>query len=66
MNEIIKQKKKLNITSIRELGLIVIIIVLYIIVGLIEPRFFSFKVVMSIMMTTTKRFNHTVCSKDKS
>ena len=52
MNEIVKQKKKLSITSVRELGLIAIIIILYVIVGLIEPRFFSFRVVMSIMLST--------------
>ena len=52
MNEIVKQKKKLEATSIRELGLVAIIVILYLIVSLVEPRFFSFKVVMSILLST--------------
>ena len=52
MDESVGQKKKLSISSLRELGLVAIIIILYVIVGLVEPRFFSSKVVMSIMLAT--------------
>jgi len=52
MDEFVGQKKKLSISSLRELGLVAIIIILYVIVGLVEPRFFSSKVVMSIMLAT--------------
>ena len=52
MDEFVGQKKKLSISSVRELGLVAIIILLYVIVGLVEPRFFSIKVVTSIMLAT--------------
>jgi rhamnose transport system permease protein len=46
----IKTKKKG--AAMREVGIIAIILIIYIIVGLIEPRFFSFDVVVNILLFT--------------
>jgi len=46
------QKKKKGIRAVREIGVIAIILIIYIIVGLIEPRFFSFDVVVNILLFT--------------
>ena len=43
---------KLNVLAVRELGVIAIILLIYLIVGLIEPRFYSFDVIVNVLLFT--------------